>query len=229
MNILQQQAVELKLEEKDDDDKQSQMTQKLHQPEMTLVIQNVPEVEVDNVEDDNSSDEKPIEIEPIAEGACDDEALLDLYNGYINLEEDGWESIGTWINADQAEANANGARHWKLKDMTGKQPTDIILKLENTFPAIEPEDLFELISNIEKRVKWDERWVEGKVIQKDDNSTILHTKTPKPPIPLISQRELVLQFWNIKNWQAGRHLSISKSVEHADVPIKTGMFAYTRS
>jgi hypothetical protein len=52
--------------------------------------------------------------------------------------------------------------------------------------------------------------------------------TPKPPIPLVGARELCLQFWAVKDWKAGTHLSISKSIEHADHPIKTGMFALTR-
>jgi hypothetical protein len=48
--------------------------------------------------------------------------------------------------------------------MTGKESNDFIFKMESTYPGIEPDNLFDLISNIDNRVKWDERWVGGKVI-----------------------------------------------------------------
>ena len=100
--------------------------------------------------------------------------------------------------------------------------------MENVFPKIEPDDMIELLSNMESRIKWDERWSNAKIISRDGNSTVLYFCTPMSPDPQFRQRDFVIQFYLIKNWQIGIHLLICQGVEHPDYPEKTGMLGYIR-
>ena len=92
--------------------------------------------------------------------------------------------------------------------------------MENTFPQIEPDAMFELMGNIQVRMQWDERWIKPKILQQNaDGSVIMHVNTPKPPIPLVSQRDLVLEMYSLKDVKAQDiHMVIAGSVEHADMP-----------
>ena len=66
-----------------------------------------------------SDEEEAAVVKP--EGACDDEALMELFNELHGLGDDGWVDLSSsWVNPDFADAAANTARHWLLKDMTGK-------------------------------------------------------------------------------------------------------------
>ena len=63
------------------------------------------------------------------------------------------------------------------------------MKLEQTIPKIEPEALFDLISNVKNRMKWDERWIDGSIVEeKPDGSLVIYYLTPKPPVPLMSSK-----------------------------------------
>ena len=48
----------------------------------------------------------------------------------------------------------------------------------------------------------------------------------KPPIPIVSQREIIVKYFTIKNaLQDGEHIICGTSCEHADYPIEDGMFS----
>ena len=101
--------------------------------------------------------------------------------------EDNWESLeASWVNGDFKDPTAATARFWRNKNPHASS-TAMVLKLETTFPNIEPEQVREMMSDIDTRMKWDKRIVEGKVVETcADGSKIIHHYTPKPPIPIIS-------------------------------------------
>ena len=57
----------------------------------------------------------------------------------------------------------------------------------------------------------------------------MFAKTPKPPIPLMKEKELVLNFFTVKEWMKGKHLWVGRSVEHPSKPKQTGMFSIGRA
>ena len=62
-----------------------------------------------------------------------------------------------------------------------------------TFPGLAPENMFELASNLEKRIQWDERWV--KMTKVDDAEAhggfACNIELKKPPVPFVSARDIV--------------------------------------
>ena len=83
---------------------------------------------------------------------------------------------------------------------------------------------------MELRLQEDPRMCDGSILDKRaDGSCVMHFMTPKPPIPLMSKRENVLEVFNIKDYGSeGRFLNIMRSTEHSAKPIKTGMFSDVR-
>ena len=54
--------------------------------------------------------------------------------------------------------------------------------------------------------------------------------SPKPPIPVISQREICVHLVYEKDkLGAGKHIIAGKSIEHPDAPIGTGIMDYVRA
>ena len=106
--------------------------------------------------------------------------------------------------------------------MSGRGPTWFAAKMENVYPRIKPYDMINLLSNLKNRLKWDKRWFNAKIISSDGNSTVLYYCTPKSKLHQFRQRDFVLKFHLVKNWQAGKHLFICESVEHPDYHAKTG-------
>ena len=91
--------------------------------------------------------------------------VMEQFTAARNHGEDHWEALtDTWINADHADANVNSAKSWRQKAATPTSTT-MIFKMENTFVNIEPDHLFELLSNIPLRLKWDPRWIDGAVLE----------------------------------------------------------------
>ena len=161
------------------------------------------------------------------EGAVDQD-LMNILNEYWNMGDEEWEANeSSWVNPDFADPSANSAKNWKKKNIATN--SEIVIKMLNIFPGIEVDNMVDLISNLENRIKWDDRWVGGSILERTDDSAVMYAKTPKPPIPLVSERELLLKFFKVKDWQEGKTLCICKSVEHPSKPIATGMFATVRA
>ena len=80
-------------------------------------------------------------------------------------------------------------------------------------------------------MKHDPRWCDPEFIEtKEDGSKILMMYSPKPSIPLISRRQMIMQIYTIKDHGGpGRHLEVARSVEHPSKPEDTGMFADVRA
>ena len=99
-----------------------------------------------------------------------------------------------------------------------------MIKYEHIYPNIESDAFWELNSNVEKRIEWDsERWNKGKVIEKKDNSIIINWTSPKPPIPMINARDMLVEFFVVPNGAGeGRNVIVGKSVDHASCPPPKG-------
>ena len=61
------------------------------------------------------------------------------------------------------------------------------------FPKNDTDKIKGVVFNMADRVKWDPRYFDGRVLEtkEDENMTTYYFKTKKPPIPMISQREVV--------------------------------------
>ena len=103
------------------------------------------------------------------------------------------------------------------------------MKLQNTHLNIEPDAAFGIWSNIEKRIKWDTRWIKTDVLFHEGNEWVLYYMIPKPPIPFFSQRDNLCKFWIVENYGEGKKLMVGTSVEHEKYPVKTGMFDNIRA
>ena len=103
----------------------------------------------------------------------------------------------------------------------GKTPTSMCLRMDLTFPLWDVDTLWNLVKDIEERLKWDKRAVDPMVLERfpEDRCKIFTLKTPKPPIPLVAQREAVLKQFSIENWKDGKHLNVVTSVEHPERPV----------
>ena len=53
--------------------------------------------------------------------------------------------------------------------------------------------------------------------------------TPKPPVPVVAQREILVKAFTIPNgFGEGKHVNIAGSIEHEKKPIGGGFFDYVR-
>ena len=53
-------------------------------------------------------------------------------------------------------------------------------------------------------------------------------KSPKPPIPFVAQREIVMKYFVLEDCDVSKHMTLSVSVDHPLKPQTSGMFAYVR-
>ena len=99
----------------------------------------------------------------------------------------------------------------------------------NTYPSIEPEAFFNLVGDTKARLVWDHRWVKGSIIKEDGDSVTMHCFSPKPPVPMVSEREFVTQIFNLRDVPApGLFFNLAHSVNDPSKPVATGMFATPR-
>uniref|UniRef100_A0A7S3FXL6 START domain-containing protein n=1 Tax=Strombidium rassoulzadegani TaxID=1082188 RepID=A0A7S3FXL6_9SPIT len=125
--------------------------------------------------------------------------------------------------------NNDGGYGFRAKSGSVPGETKVNFVLQMIIPDVEVDAVYDLISNLPERLKWDKRWLEGKVVEDKPESSILYWKTPKPPIPLVSSREMLVEIFNLKNGLGdGKHIQVMKSAEHPNHPVKSGMFADVR-
>ena len=95
---------------------------------------------------------------------------------------------------DIPEANVNGDRadplaiSMKACRKDGENATSFIIKIEYIFPMIDHDTMFELITDVKKRMVWDTRYVDLELLEHDveAKSVIVFGRTPKPVIPLVT-------------------------------------------
>ena len=146
--------------------------------------------------------------------------ILNEFNTLNNATD--WNPVpGCDINVDFSDASKGSCKGWNRPGVT---KTTMSIRYEHWYPNIEPDVLFEFISNLESRIVWDhERWTKGKIVEKKANSTIVNWTTPKPPIPLVNSRDMLVEFFSCPNGAGeGRHVAVGKSVDHPDCKPPSG-------
>ena len=144
----------------------------------------------------------------------------------LNVDADWEEMADCHINVEDANANS-----MKAFRRDGEAASGFMMKMEMTFPHIDHETFFELMTNFDERQKWDSRWEKLEVLERDDAQKcgVVYMISPKPPIPVVTQREIILKTFTIPNGLGdGKHIQIAKSVEHASKPQGEGYFDYVR-
>ena len=138
--------------------------------------------------------------------------MIAKFEAHLNAGEDGWSFIPeTAVNSDFADPAQPSSANWKRNRI----PEGIVvMKLQNTHLNMEPDEVFNIWGNIEKRLKWDERWINTDVLSHEGNEWVLYYMIPKPPIPFFSQRDNVCKFWIVENYKEGKKLLIATSVQH---------------
>ena len=70
------------------------------------------------------------------------QAPLAEFNALLNMAEDEWvPQTDSWSNGDYADKSAPSNKFWKTKN-PHEISTAFRLKIENTFPNIEPDVIF---------------------------------------------------------------------------------------
>jgi hypothetical protein len=128
---------------------------------------------------------------------------MQLFTTIFEAGEDQWTAHeDKWVNAGGEDPASHSLKFWTWKE-TLPSSTQMRIKQECVFPNIEPEKLFEILSNIEIRLKWDERWEKGEILEQDGDVTVFWGQSPKPPIPMVSAREMVTKGQRFENWKEG--------------------------
>ena len=84
-----------------------------------------------------------------------------------------WEHMPT---VDREDPEGNQLRGYRHINIPGRPTTFIEIRNVQTFPTISPDEMWEMVSNIEYRIKWDQRMVDPKIIEIDQHSNILYAK-----------------------------------------------------
>ena len=97
-----------------------------------------------------------------------------------------------------------------------------------TFPEINLESAWVSAMDFTARSAYDLRLVDPKFFKEDDEYVFFYSKSQKPPIPIIAQREFCIEGHKIRNGAGERkHIFVSLNRVHPDKPIETGFFAST--
>jgi hypothetical protein len=129
---------------------------------------------------------------------------------------------------DFKDADGASCQAWKR---SGATPSCMCAKIETYFPKLSLEQTWAMLSNFEERAKWDEGMVDPTFLEKNDEekSFVMHQFTPKPPVPILAQRDIVFRSFKIENVDGeGQHLSISGSIDHPSKPVAHGFLDYVR-
>ena len=98
------------------------------------------------------------------------------------------------------------------------------LRLEATYPFMEAEDVFNLLGDLKTRMKVDDRFESAEILDEKDDCIVFYHKSKKPPIPMVSAREMLYAHYKQQDGMGeGKHFICSQSVEHPSKPIKTGL------
>jgi hypothetical protein len=99
-----------------------------------------------------------------------------------------------------------------------------------TFPGIDSEKAWNIATNWSNRFPIDDRLEEGQVIDENDEHALCFWKRKKPPIPLFSQRDFLVEFHKVKNVDGqGKHIMAGINRVHDSKPVQNGFFANVRA
>lgn len=90
-----------------------------------------------------------------------------------------------------------------------------------TFPNVSADDLWNKVSNLQERSKWDERWTKSEFLGDHNGGEAIYIQMPKPPVPLVSAREMVLTFWKVEDYGEGKRAQIAQSTTKDGAPLNS--------
>ena len=154
----------------------------------------------------------------------------ELFDKFNNAPITEWNYLDKVAINDQFDNKSEPSlRAWVRDGLSGT--TSFILKTEFTSTQIDPDMLFEKLSDTRWRMENDPRWCEPEMIEeRQDGSKVIFMCTPKPKIPIISKRQILLESFTLMNHGGeGRHLEVGRSIEHPSKPAASGMFADVRA
>ena len=127
-------------------------------------------------------------------------ALLAKFTEALDFS-DWAEQTNLFINVDGADANSARMKVWRRFP---EPSTAICLKMEYCIPNLTVEQVVEIAQNMEARAQWDRRFENVEMLEKfpEEKCGIFFTTTPKPPVPMVSARDLLLKYHNIVNEHA---------------------------
>jgi hypothetical protein len=140
-------------------------------------------------------------------------------------------TYGDWAEQEDCHvnldlANADGAS-MKVWNRVGDTPTNLQIKMEIHFPKWDFETACPIVNNFEERMKWDQRWVEPELLEKFEDGKVLaiYTKTPKPPVPVVWQRDATVKAFRIDDYEGDKSLILVTSVPNDTKPPQEGMLS----
>jgi hypothetical protein len=120
------------------------------------------------------------------------EKLVEQFHELSNKTD--WEELDNCnINNDKkADPKALSMRAWRRPAVNG---TSMCLKIKTVFPKADLGAFWKALTDYEERFKWDNRIVNGEIIEKNeqDKCVIVYQETPKSPIPIVSVREVLFK------------------------------------
>ena len=142
-------------------------------------------------------------------------AATQLLKTLMEMPDSSWDEA---VNEDSGVNHITGFRRINIE---GKASTHIQMKLVETFPEVTPDQFWKMATDTEKRGQWDERFANmEKLGDGENNGTILYFIGKKPPIPMVSARETLVNVWKDEtSLGEGKRALITTSVERDDKPI----------
>ena len=102
--------------------------------------------------------------------------------------------------------------------------------VDMTFPGVDVETAWKIMSNITERRVYDKRLLDTEIFEENENVCYMYGKSKKPPVPLVSQRDYLVEFQKIRDGSGeGRHVLCSLNRVHNSKPIGTGFFDLVRA
>ena len=152
------------------------------------------------------------------------EALYAQGQEYFNSDPSTWNpnDLGEPIKGNEADSVVS---YWREP----ANDTSIFVRSDMEFPAMNFEDAWEIMGNVEERCKWDKRWETPKILENEGNGEVkMWMAIPKPPIPGFWQRDLVVHSKVMQKTDDVVYTQAT-SIEHPDYPAgQGGMMEYVR-
>lgn len=93
-----------------------------------------------------------------------------------------------------------------------------------TFPNVNIEKAWNLVTNVSYREKFDTRMIDTKVFHEDEKSVFFYSKGPKSSVG--SQREFIMEQFKIRD--EGKYIFVGLNRVHSSRPIDTSFFGTKR-
>ncbi len=137
--------------------------------------------------------------------SSDQQAALDTFKT-VDAQSINWDLIETNNFDDRHDASTVGH---KVRAKFDSDQGSMCMKVEMILPLLDLDKTFRLISDVSERAKWDSRWESHKIIEQLDDHFVFFFTVPKPPVPMVSQREILTKTFVLQNGLGeGQHIMI---------------------